>query len=106
MDRAIELRSHPLMSQFGVPNWPPVWKPANPRDDKPSLKGEIGELKYVLYQSAGNKCFLIMTHEGGGYVGALLFDDGSFCQQIGKILETYTGRTIKEIGDLDLSHLL
>ena len=31
VDRAMELRSHPLMSQFGVPNWPPVWKPANPR---------------------------------------------------------------------------
>jgi hypothetical protein len=44
--------------------------------------------------------------EGGEHIGRLIFDDGSFCQQIGKILETCTGRTIKEIGDLDLSHPL
>jgi len=93
----MELRSHPLMSHFGVPNWPPVWKPANPRDDKPSLRGEIGKLRYVLLQSSGNACFLMVSHDGGGYIGSLLFDDGSVCQQIGKILETCTGRTIKEI---------
>ena len=104
--RHMELRSHPLMSHFGVPNWPPVWKPANPRDGKPSLNGEIGELKYVLCQLSGKACFLIILHDGGGYIGSLLFDEDLFCQQIGKILETCTGRTIKEIGDLDLSHLL
>ena len=102
----MELRNHPLMSHYGIPNWPPVWTPANPRDDKPSLRGEIGVLKYVLCQSSGNTCFLMIAHDGGGYIGSLLFDEGLFCQQIGKILETCTGRTIKEIGDLDLSHLL
>jgi hypothetical protein len=83
-----------------------VWKPANPRDDKPSLHGEIGVLKYVVCQSSGNTCFLMIAHGGGGYIVSLLFDDGSFYQQIGKILETCTGRTIKEIGDLDLSQFL
>jgi hypothetical protein len=102
----MELRNHPLMSHYGIPNWPPVWTPANPRDDKPSLCGEIGVLKYVLCESSGDTCFLVITHDGGGYIGSLLFDEGSFCQQIGKILETCIGRTIKEIGDLDLSHLL
>ena len=48
----------------------------------------------------------MIAHDGVGYIGALLFDEGLFCQQMGKILETYIGRTIKEIGDLDLSHLL
>lgn len=102
----MELSNLPLMVRYGIPNWPPVWKSANPRDDKPSLHGEIGVLKYVLYQTSGNACFLMITHEGGGYIGALLFDNGSFCQQIGRILETCTGRRIKEIGDLDLSHVL
>jgi hypothetical protein len=102
----MELRNHPLMSHYGIPNWPPVWKPANPRDAKPSLRGEIGVLKYVVCQSSSNKCFLMIAHDGGGYIGSLLFDDGSFFQQVAKILETCIGRTIMEIGGLNLSHFL
>jgi len=98
----MELRNHPLMSHYGIPNWHPVWIPANPRDDKPSLQGEIGVLKYVLCQRSGNACFLMMAYDGMGYIGSLHFDEGLFCQQIGKSLTTCTGRTIKEMGDLDL----
>ena len=94
------------MVRYGIPNWPPVLTPANPRDDKPSLRGEIGALKYVLGQSSENTCFLMMAHDGMGYIGSLHFDEDLFCQPIGIILETNIGRTIKEIGDLDLSHLL
>jgi hypothetical protein len=104
--RHMELRSHPLMVCYGIPNWPPVWTPANPRDDKPSLRDEIGVLKHVLGQSSKNTCFLVIAHDDAHYLGALLFDDGLFCQQIYKFLQACTGRTIKEIGDLDLSHLL
>jgi hypothetical protein len=102
----MELRNHPLMTRYGLPNWPPVWAPADPRDGKSSLRGEIGRLKYVLCRASENTCFLITMHNGGAYIGSLLFDDRAFCEQIGRILETCTGRTIKEIGDLDLSHLL
>ena len=45
-------------------------------------------------------------YNGEAYIGSLLFDDRAFCEQIGRILETFTGRTLKEIGDQDLSHLL
>jgi hypothetical protein len=102
----MELRNHPRVSQHGVCNWPPIWTPANPHNDKPRLQGEIGVLKYVICQLSRSTCFLMIACEGGEHIGRLIFDDGSFCQQIGKILETCTGRTIKEIGDLDLSHLL
>ena len=102
----MELRNHPLMVRYEIPNWPPVWTPANPRDNKPSLRGEIGVLKYVLGHPSENTCFLLITHDGGGYIGALLFDDRLFCQQIGKILETCIGRAIIEIGGLDLSQFL
>ena len=102
----MELRNHPVMIRYGIPNWPPVWIPADPKGGKSSLYGEIGLLKYVLYRASENKCFLIITHDGGGYIGCLLFDDRPLCQQIGKILQSCTGRTIKEIGDSDLSHLL
>lgn len=102
----MELRHHPLMSYCGLSNWPPVWKPANPRGDKPTLTGEIGMLKYVLCQESSKECFLIIVHEGVGYIGCLLFDDAAFCQQLGKLLENHAGRSIKEIGDLDLSATL
>lgn len=102
----MELRNHPLMVRYGIPNWPPMWTPVNPRDDKPSLRGEIGVLKHVLGQSSKNTCFLLIAHDDEHYLGALLFDDLLFCQQICKLLQTCTGLTIKEIGDSDLSHLL
>jgi hypothetical protein len=45
------LRDHPLMSRYGVPNWPPVWTWVDgPEIDGPenkSLKGELGILKWV-----------------------------------------------------------
>jgi len=94
------------MTRFGLTNWPPVWAPADPRDGKSSLRGEIGRLKYVLCGASENTCFLITMYNGGAYIGSLLFDDRAFCEQIGRILETFTGRTLKEIGDQDLSHLL
>ena len=45
-----------------------------------------------------------MEHEGRMYTGALLFDDAVFCEQIFDLLETCIGRSIKEIGGLDVSH--
>jgi hypothetical protein len=47
-----------------------------------------------------------MEHEKSVYVGCLIFNDHSFCAQISTILREQTGRPIKEIGDLDLSHTL
>ena len=104
--RHMELRNHPLTVRQGILNWPPVWTPANPRDDKLSIRGEIGVLTNVFGQSSKNTCFLLIAHDDAHYLGALLFDDRLFCQQICKLLQGFTGRTIKEIGDSDLSHLL
>jgi hypothetical protein len=39
-------------------------------------------------------------------MGALLFDDAAFCQQISNYIACHTGRSLKEIGSLDVSHLL
>jgi hypothetical protein len=35
-----------------------------------------------------------------------LFDDPAGCREIGKILSQYCGRSLKEIGQIDLAHLL
>jgi hypothetical protein len=48
----------------------------------------------------------VIDHEKERYVGALLFDDIAICRQIALILKTHTGRPIREIGDLDISHTL
>jgi len=69
--------------------------------------GEIGVLKYVHSNSLmSNKCFLIIDFEAQVYIGSLLFKDHAFCGQISNLLREHVGRPIKEIGDLDVSHLL
>jgi hypothetical protein len=100
------LRDHPLMTYHHIGNWPPVWAvPTKGRRE--NLKGEIGTLRHV-HSATGdfpsNKCFLVIEYEGQLYCGALLFDDITFCSQISAILHTQLGHSIKEIGDLDLSH--
>jgi hypothetical protein len=108
---AMELRYHPLMSHEGAPAWPPRWMPREP--GRPQLRGEVGVLTEVAAACGDDarnhrpaEIFLFMEYEGVGYVSSLLFDDHAFCGAIGKIMRTHCGRTIEEIGSVDLSHLL
>jgi len=103
----MQLREHPLMSYRGLPNWPPVWTwMAGERKHSP--KGEVGILQDVMLSTIGaqNRCFLIIEHDQATYMGCLLFDDIAFCRQLYDQLQGYCRRTIREIGDLDLGHLL
>jgi len=101
----MELRSHPGMSFHGVSNWPPVWVHSRGGEEK-QLNGEIGVLKYVHASNRlSNKCYIVMEHESIQYVGCLIFEDVGFCYRVANMLRTYLGRSIKEIGDLDLSPL-
>ena len=102
----MELRNHPLMSYRGLRSWPPTWSPANPRSNLEPLRGEIGRLKYVLPNTASDRCFLIIEHQGHGYIGCLFFQDHAFRSQMVTFFEKQKGRTIQEIGDLDLSFTL
>ena len=104
----MKLRDHPLMSYRGMRNWPPVWTHARNDDGvKRTLMGEVGVLKHVLSNSEmSKKCYLVIDFEGERYVGTLLCDDHAFSLQIPRVLEIYAGHSIKEIGDLDVSHLL
>jgi hypothetical protein len=106
------LRDHPLMSRYGVPNWPPVWTWVDgPEIDGPenkSLKGEVGILKWVALTGiqSPDRCYLYIDHEASSYLGCLLFDDHAFCRHIAKLLDNYCNRPIVDIGSLDLSHTL
>jgi hypothetical protein len=102
------LRDHPLMSRYGVPNWPPVWTWTGGLENT-HAKGEVGILKAATLSNIGSsyKCYLHIYYEGSVYIGCLLFDDHAFCRYIAKLLDNYCNRPIAEIGSLDdLSHLL
>jgi len=98
----VKLRDHPLMSYHGVPNWPPVWTQMAIGGVK-ILKGEVGVLIYVHAGGAVNTSYLVIEHENQNYSGSLVFDEGPFCRQIVDLLQQYCGRSVKEIGDLQVS---
>jgi hypothetical protein len=46
-----------------------------------------------------------MQYEKATYLGCLMFDDYVFCRNLAQLLKGCYGRSIQEIGGLDLSHL-
>ena len=102
----MKLRDHPGMSYYGIPNWPPVW---TKKEDGGvgKVRGEVGKLEYVFAnERISNKCFLIIRHEGERYVGALIFNERSICQQMTGLLRQQIGRPIHDIGNLEVSQTL
>jgi hypothetical protein len=101
------LRDHPLINFHGNRSWPPawLWRSGNHTTHP---RGEVGILKDVLLSSTppANACYLIMEYNGCEYIGALLLSDSAFCLQTYRLLTDHHGQTIKEIGDIDLSHTL
>jgi hypothetical protein len=102
----MKLREHPGMSYRGLVNWPPVWT-RNIQGDVETTRGEVGVLDYV-YANAhiSNKCFLVIRHQDKRFVGCLIFTDRAFCGQMSQVLRQQVGRTIQDIGDLDLTYTL
>jgi hypothetical protein len=102
----VKLRDHPLMiRKSGVISWPPEWKPVG--RDGGSVRGELGALDDVsMNKLIPNKVFLAMDHLAERYITVLAFDDEPFANQLYGLLLNNIGRSIKEIGDLDLSHTL
>lgn len=108
---AMDLRSHPLISYRGIHTWPPVWTWAGGSDDS-HPRGEVGILTQVNVsclpamrpKRAANRLFLYIDYNGGEYIGCLLFDDSAFCRQLGKLLQEHYGRSIKDLGDLEVGH--
>jgi hypothetical protein len=109
------VRSHPFTHYRGQASWPPVWTWTGVGENK-QPRGEVGVLKEVHTSvddpaqpdsvTPYNRVYLFMEYRDGGYIGCLLFDDPAACRQIGEILSQQCGRTIEEVGRIDLSHLL
>jgi len=50
--------------------------------------------------------FFSWKYNGHHYTGSIYFDDIGFCYEIDTVLKSNLWRSMKEIGDLDLAHLL
>jgi hypothetical protein len=102
----MKLRDHPQMNYRDQVNWPPVWIHMR-RTPLQKLTGEVGILIDAdWYAETPTRLFLRMKLDEEKYLGALLFSDETFCKQLHRILQRHIGRSIEEIGDLDLSHTL
>jgi hypothetical protein len=87
-------------------SWPPVWINTRTLPVK-KRSGEIGTLmRTAFFPETPKRVFMIMEFENKHYMGCLVFSEAGFCQQLSEILQTNAGRSLKDIGDLDLSHTL
>jgi hypothetical protein len=97
-------RDHPLLTYQNRRSWPPAWLYCGGFDNT-YPQGEVGILKNVFISSVkpSTRCFLIMEHADAEYMGDLYMSDHAFCMQIYEMLVRHCGKTIQEIGDIDLS---
>ena len=102
----MKLREHPAMEYYGVMTWPPVLVNSSVVPTQ-KVTGEIGTLtRTMLHPEMPKRLFLRIEVDKQDYMGCLVFKDARFCQQLNGVLQTQLGRSLKEIGDLDLSHTL
>ena len=99
----MKLRDHPLMTYRKMRNWPPVW--IEKYAESKTLVGEIGILTHIGAPEfeRGNRCYLHITHNDKPYVGFLLFDDHAFGAFVRDLLKRHIQKSIKEVGNLDVS---
>ena len=99
-------RNHPLLTSQNSRSWPPDWLWCAGFDNT-HPRGEVGILKTVFVSSVkpSTSCFLIMDHAGAEYMGDLFISDDAFCRQIYAVLFRHCGKTLQEIGDIDLSDI-
>ena len=101
----MELRNDPRMNYKTMPSWPPIWLERY-AEHYSVRSGEIGILTHVGAVPGGNKCFLYITHDELPYIGSLMFNDATFCRFIVQLMKVNVGKSIGDIGSLDLSRTL
>ena len=96
-------RDHPLCTYQNRRSWPPAWLYRGGFDNTHPL-GEVGLLKNVFISSVkpSTRCYVIMEHAGAEYMGDISVSDAAFCSKIYAVLRRHCGKTIQEIGDIDL----
>ena len=95
------------MNFAGYANWPPIWVSGAGSKSYQKNLGEVGTLiGVILNEAAPDRLFLRREIKTEQYMGCLAFNDHVFCRQLYIFLQGHIGKSIKEIGDLDLSYTL
>ena len=82
--------------------WPPRWNKLI--STVPSIVGEVGVLKFAHCNlRVSLKCYIVIEHEDNDYVGELIFTDRLFAEKIMTSLRFNIGRTIQEIGNIEIA---
>jgi hypothetical protein len=94
------LSSSQTLKEIGIPSWPPLWTKltASRFVDAFTVNGQIGTLKDVYMREDSSRCYLLIEHAGEQYLGTLLVVPALY-----QFLKRQIGRTIKEIGDIQVS---
>jgi hypothetical protein len=102
----MKLRDHPLINSTFAQSWPPPWV-SSLNGVNVTATGEVGVLKDVwMSKKSRLTIFLAISFENRRFVGCMTLSDPPFCSQLYRLLRGEVGRTIEEVGGLDLSFTL
>ena len=76
-----------------------------PRSERQTARRNWNLQQVLRRQDLAEILFLVIQYQNRRYMGAMRFDDDAFCQEIYALLQSQLGLSIKEIGDVDVSHL-
>lgn len=90
------LRNHPKL--FG--QWPPGWGGWYGKGTKRPFGENPEKLLYVRESDSG--IALDVEHDNNEFAGHITIDDSDFRKKFLKVLEQHIGKSIEEIGSIDL----
>lgn len=102
----LALQDHPQLNFLSRSSWPPIWVHSRPQP-KRKIIGEVGTFTgTILNGHTPTHLYVKMEFEDELYMGCLVVRDVAFALQLHNFLQKHIGLSIKEVGDLDLSHML
>jgi hypothetical protein len=102
----MELRDHPIFFTGFGSWWPPVWISTR-QGSRHKLRGEVGVLvNTIILESLPHYLFIRMEHEHELFLGSLLVGSQPLCILFHELLQQYIGKSIDEIGALEIGFLL
>ena len=93
----VMLRNHPKL----IGHWPPGWGGWYDTNTKTPL-GEAPD-KLLSIEASGNTIALEVEYSGNEFTGHLTINEPKFRENFLEVLNKSIGKSIKEIGSLDIS---
>ena len=95
---SVKLRDHPLLRR----HWPPTWI-AVTIVSPPAPAGEVAILKNAHSSRIDNRrMFVSIEHDEARYLAILDLEDREFCQRLIELMQQNYGKTIQEIGNIEI----